>query len=59
MDKFVIALDAETKEALKKAGFAFIRSINGGEFFVFENQPNLNFSNEGLNTLTTNHLTFD
>ena len=42
MDKFVIALDAETKEALKKAGFAFIRSINGGEFFVSENQPNLN-----------------
>ena len=59
MDKFVIALDAETKEALEKAGFAFIKAINGGEYFVFENQPNLHFSNEGLNTLTTNHLTFD
>lgn len=59
MDKFIIALDIKTKEALEKAGLTFIKTINGGAFFVFENQPTLRFSDEGINALTTNHLTFD
>lgn len=59
MDKFVIALDAETKAALEKAGYVFIKTIKSGELAVFENKPDLKFSNEDLNILTTSHLTFD
>lgn len=59
MDKFVIALDEHTRKALEEAGYNFVRAIRNREFYVFENKPELKFSDENINILTTNFLTFD